>query len=96
MKLTKEKNVSDVFEFEGSRNIMILGGNGILTLERSIRNSEFHPLSTDIGGGVAIFECNGGCAYNGNISEDAMDAKYRWVADMEDGEIEIIMSRTRR
>lgn len=96
MILTKENPVSDVFEFEGSRNILITGEMGTVVLERSIKGSDFYPLSTNLNGGIAQFECNGGCAYNGTLEEKGSEARYRFKADIVSGEIEIIMSRANR
>lgn len=96
MKLTKKQPISDTFAFEGTRNIMIIGGSGTVILERSVRGSEFYPLSTNINGDVAVFECNGGCAYNGTLKEEGSEAVYRFKADLDAGEVEIILSRANR
>lgn len=96
MKLTKKNPVSETFEFEGIKNILIQGGIGTVTLERSLRGSEFYPLSTNLNGGVAQFECNGGCAYNGTLEERGSEAKYRFNGDIASGEVEIIISRANR
>lgn len=96
MKLTKKNPVSETFEFEGIKNILITGGIGTVTLERSLRGSDFYPLSTNLNGGTAQFECNGGCAYNGTLEERGSEAKYRFNGDIESGEVEIIISRANR
>jgi hypothetical protein len=93
MKLTKENPDSDVFEFNGVKNIMINGGVGTVTLMRSVMTSDFHPMSTNINGGIAQFECNGGCAYNGTLESRGNSVSYRFTAEIESGEIEITMSR---
>lgn len=96
MKLTKKNPISEEFEFEGVKNILIHGGIGTVVLERSVRGSEFYPLSTNLNGGVAQFECTGGCAYNGTLEEKGSESKYRFNADIESGEVEIIISRANR
>jgi len=94
MKLTKESPISPVFAFEGVRNILITGGVGTLTIERSICNGDFYPLSTNISGGVAVFQLDGGCAYNGTLEELCNETEYRFVADLTSGEVEVLMTRS--
>lgn len=88
MKLTKNKNVSEPFGFEGVKNIIVLGGSGTLTLERKVNESGFYPIT-----GYAPFSLNGDCAYNGSITSQGVGVEYRWSADLEEGEVEIIESR---
>ncbi len=94
MKLTKENPISETFAFDGAKNILIVGGVGILTLERSVRGSEFYPLSTNLNGGTAVFKLNEGCAYNGTLTEQCNGSEYRFVGQIESGEVEITMSRS--
>lgn len=93
--LSKEKSVSEPFAFEGLINIMITGGFGSVTLERKLEDSPFYPYSTDTRGGVACFNVEGGCAYNGSLTEEGASAEYRFTADVVSGEIEIIITRVR-
>lgn len=95
MKLTKKEPISEVFEFTGDLHVLITGGVGSVVLERSILESGFYPLSTNINGGVARFKLCGDCAYNGTISGGSGGAKYRFVADIEEGEAEIVTMRVR-
>jgi len=92
MKLTKKQPASEPFEFSGDMEIVIVGGVGTLTLERSLTGSDFYPLSVDISGSTAKFELNGKCAYNGTLSSGA-GARYRFVAELEEGEVDIILKR---
>ena len=96
MKLTKDNNISKEFAFEGVINLLITGGVGSVTLERSLNDSPFYPLSTDTAGGVAIFECTSGCAYNGSLKEKGHGARYRLNADLESGEVEYMITRSVR
>lgn len=93
MKLSKDNPISETFEFNGVKNILIVGGVGRVMLERSVSNSEFYPLSTNLNGGVAQFECAGACAYNGTLEEKGEGAKYRFRGEIESGEVEITISR---
>lgn len=96
MKLTKDNCISPPFAFEGVVNLLIIGGVGTVTLERSVAKHSFYPLSTDLNGGVARFNCDGGCAYNGTLEERGSGVEYRFVADIEHGEIEYILTRAMR
>jgi len=96
MLLTVEDNISEEFAFEGIINLLITGGIGSVTLERKLIDSDFYPLSTDISGNIAIFECNGGCAYNGTLEERGQGAVYRFKAELESGEVSIIKTRSVR
>lgn len=93
MKLSKDNSTSETFEFNGVKNILIVGGVGTVVLERSVSGSEFYPLSTNLSGGVARFECVGMCAYNGTLEEKGEGAKYRFRGEIESGEVEITVSR---
>jgi len=96
MKLTKDTPISAPFAFEGVINLLITGGTGTVTLERKLGDSDFHPLSTNITGGVAQFVCTGGCAYNGTLEERGVDVTYRLSADLDSGEVEYFISRAKR
>ena len=93
--LTKESPISQTFAFEGTVNILIVGGTGEVTIERSVMGSKFYPLSTDISGGQAIITLNGECAYNGTLEEKGLQTEYRFNADLDVGEIEFYVTRTR-
>ena len=95
MKLCSKNKVSEVFEFDSSVNVLIVGGSGSVALERSIDGSDFYPLSTNISGGIAKFKLNGECAYNGILTHGAVGCKYRFVGDIEEGEVEIKIARVR-
>lgn len=96
MKLTKEKNKSKEFAFEGIKNILIVGGLGKVVLERKLGASGFYPLSLDTNGTIAEFNLNGECAYNGTLEEKGLEAKYRFVADLDSGEVEITVTKVNR
>ena len=93
MKLDKDNLISDVFAFNGVKNILITGGPGVVTLERSVSGSEFYPLTTNLQGDAAVFDCDGGCAFNGTLSDQGSGTTYRFVAEMDEGEIDIVLSR---
>lgn len=90
MKLSKRKSISDEFEFDGIKNILIVGGKGKVFIERSIMGSKFYPLSHN-----GVFELNGSCAYNGTIQELGSRATYRIRVELEDGSkpVEVFISR---
>ena len=88
MKLTKKNNTSEPFGFEGLKNLMVLGGSGTLTLERKVNGSAFYPIT-----GYEPFILNGGCAYNGSITSQGEGIEYRWTADLDEGEVEIVITR---
>ncbi len=96
MKLTKDSPVGEEFAFEGVINLLITGGIGIVTLERKLADSEFYPLSINISGGIAQFQCDGGCAYNGTLEERGLGVTYRLVAELEEGEVTWYKSRANR
>ena len=91
--LTKDNPVSKEFSFEGTVNILLVGGMGELTIERSVMDSEFYPLSTDISGGQAVLTLDGDCAYNGTLEEKGLQTKYRFRAELTSGEVEYIITR---
>jgi len=93
--LTKDNPISEEFAFEGTINLLIHGGLGTVTLERSLADSDFYPLSTDINGSVAQFVCDGGCAYNGTLEETGLQVKYRLNAQIDSGEIYWEKSRSK-
>lgn len=96
MKLTKQNNISKPFQFEGVKNVLIVGGIGSIVLERKLGESDWWPVSTDISGNIAQFILNGECAYNGTLEEKGLGASYRFNADIESGEVEIILTAANR
>lgn len=93
--LTKDSPISKEFSFEGTVNILLVGGFGELAIERSVMGSDFYPLSTDISGGEAILALEGDCAYNGTLEEKGLQTKYRFNASLTSGEVEYIITRAK-
>lgn len=91
--LTKDSPISKEFSFEGTVNILLVGGIGELVIERSVMDSDFYPLSTDISGGEAILALEGECAYNGTLEEKGLQTKYRFRAELSSGETSYIVTR---
>ena len=94
-KLTKENPISKEFSFEGIINLLIVGGLGSLTVERSVNKSKFYPLSTNTSGGQAVFALNGACAYNGSLEEKSLQTTYRLKAELEGSEVEYMITRAK-
>ena len=91
--LTKDSPISLDFAFEGTVNLLIVGGTGEVVIERSVMGSEFYPLSTDISGGQAVLSLNGECAYNGTLEEKGLQTVYRLNATIDTGEVEYYVTR---
>jgi len=93
--LTTDIPISKEFSFEGTINLLLVGGLGSLTVERSVDKSEYYPLSTDTSGGQAVFDLNGGCVYNGSLEEKSLQTSYRLRADLTAGEVEYVITRAK-
>ena len=93
--LTKENPISKEFSFEGTINLLVVGGFGSLVVERSVGGSKFYPLSTNTTGGQAIFALEGGCAYNGSLEDKSLQTSYRFRAELEMGEVEYTRTRAK-
>ena len=93
MLLNSENPISNEFEFSGVINLLIDGGFGTVTLERRVRGSDFHPVSIDLKN-WAVFDCDGGCAYNGFIESKGSGVVFRFNASgIIEGDVSITMSR---
>lgn len=88
--LTPDNPLSDPFEFEGYVNIIVVGGFGVLLVERKVENSNFYPVEN------GVIELSGDCAYNGGIEEKGYGAKYRFNGTgITEDKVEIFVSRAK-
>ncbi len=84
--LTPKQPISPDFEFTGEVSILIEGGSGTVELQRSLKGSDFFPV-TDTTGNPATYAANGSVVLNAELVNKSNSAKYRLEATTVDTSI---------
>lgn len=90
--LDQDNQESPGFEFTGEVSILIYGGSGTIQLQRSIKGSDYFPI-TDTAGNVAEYDADGGVVLNCQLENKNSSCKYRLAATLVDSPISYIVCR---